>query len=103
MIKGDDSFELLLSVYDCSHIGMETLKTLIENSEDFSMIEIMAKQFAEYHNINEDAKSIFENSFGNRVNIHSGINVFAIKMAMKINLLTDRTSSHMARCLCKAV
>ena len=86
--------ELLTEVYENALIGKETLGRLIKRSKDANFRNVMADQFAEYHNVLTDAEQL-----GQQFSIPlrpARAPKAPIHASMCLNLAVDQTSSHMA-------
>ena len=90
--------ELLNFVYQNSQMGIDTLKQLIEITEDENYKRHLESQFNEYNEIhNASRKALNENGYDEK-----GIGAFSqIKTYLMINMqtLTDKTPSHISEML----
>lgn len=90
--------QLLNYIYQNSQMGVNTMKQLIEITEDEEFKQQLEKQYREYDEINKLA----EQKLNERGFDEKGINTFdKIKTYLMINMqtLTDKTSSHIAEML----
>lgn len=87
--------ELLNFIYQNSQMGVDTIKQIIEITEDEQFAKTLKAQFKEYHEVHEAAQDLLnENGFDEK-----GIGALEkIKAYLMINLQTlmDKSTSHIA-------
>ncbi len=93
-----DTIDLLDQICENARFGKKMLAALIKESEDGSFRNALAEHFARYHSVLNEAKELLHAdnaACAKRKKPMEGIGKFA-HMALSMNLLIDKTSSHMA-------
>lgn len=91
----DHNTKLLQSIYENASMGKEALGRLIKNCADSNFRHLMAEQFAQYHEIQEEAEKLFKETY---LEPRQPL-LCPLKKHIRFNLLIDRTSTHMAEML----
>lgn len=91
----DHNAKLLESIYENAAMGKEALGGLIKRCEDANFRQVMAEQFAEYHEIQEEAEKLLEAAYLEPRQPF----LLPLRKHMGLNLTIDRTSTHMAEML----
>ena len=94
----DQTIELLTEINENASIGKDVLGYMIKHCEDANLRQMLADQFAKYHEITDKAKKLLEASGGDP-NKQFKLTRCPIFHSMKIHLKIDRTPSHMAEML----
>ena len=90
--------ELLESIYQTAGLGRDILGKLIKTCEDSNFRFAMATEFAEYQAIIDDAKAFAEKN-GQNLEPQKRKTKNTVYGALKLNLMIDKTSSHLAEML----
>lgn len=90
--------ELLESIYKTAELGRDILGKLIKTCDDSNFRFAMATEFAEYLAIIDDAKAHAERS-GQSLEPNKRKTKSAVHSALKLNVMIDKTSSHLAEML----
>lgn len=91
----DHNTKLLQSIYGNATLGKAALGRLIKRCADSNLRRLMAEQFAEYHEIQDEAEKLLKASY-----LEPKQPFFApLKKHIHFNLMLDRTSTHMAEML----
>ena len=91
----DQNAKLLQSIYENAAMGKASLSRLIKKCEDANFRQTMADQFAEYHEIGDEAEKLLKA-------VHlapSSPPKSPLKAHICLNLQIDKTSTHMAEML----
>ena len=95
-----DTLDLLDQIYDNAQFGKKMLAALIKKSEDGSFRNALAEQFAQYHDVLENALELLRAEEREEIKKNKKstgcFGDFSAKAALRINLRIDKTSSHMA-------
>ncbi len=91
----DQNAKLLQSIYENATMGKESLGGLIKRCEDANFRQAMAEQFAQYHEIQEEAEKLLEAAYLEPRRPF----LLPLRKHMNLNLYIDRTSTHMAEML----
>lgn len=94
-----DTIDLLDQICENAQFGKKMLAALIKESEDGSLRNALAEQFARYHDVLNEAQELLNAdnaACAKRKKPMEGIGAFSARMALSMNLLIDKTSSHMA-------
>ena len=91
----DHNDKLLQSIYKNAAMGKEALRCLIKRCQDANFRQVMAEQFAQYHEIQQEAEKLLKAVYLEPRKPFS----LALKKHINLNLYIDRTSTHMAEML----
>lgn len=91
----DPNTKLLQSIYENAAIGKAALGRLIKRCGDANFRQVMAEQFAEYHEIQDEAETLLKAAYLEP----SKPFLSPLKKHICLNLTIDRTSTHMAEML----
>ncbi|MCE5235192.1 MAG: hypothetical protein ABFC62_10045 [Clostridiaceae bacterium] len=95
-----DTLDLIDQIYDNARFGKEMLAELIRESDDSGFRKAIAEQFASYHGILEEAQELFkceaDKGFHKKRKPAGVLGGLSARMALRMNLRIDKTSSHMA-------
>lgn len=91
----DHNTKLLQSIYENATMGKAALGRLIKRCADANLRQVMAEQFAEYHEIQDEAEQLLKATY-----MEPRQPILApLKKHIGFNLTIDRTSTHMAEML----
>lgn len=95
-----DTLNLIDQIYDNARFGKEMLSALIRESDDSGLRKALAEQFASYHGIFEEAQELLkceaEKGCYKKRKPTSVLGGLSARMALRMNLRIDNTSTHMA-------
>ncbi|MEA5060323.1 MAG: hypothetical protein EOM66_10740 [Clostridia bacterium] len=91
----DHNTKLLQSIYENATMGKISLGRLIKRCEDANFRQVMADQFAEYHEIQDEVEKLFKSTY---LEPKQPI-LTPLKKHICLNLAIDRSSTHMAEML----
>lgn len=90
-----ETVELLNCIHANARIGLDALGRLIKQCEDATFRNVMAVEFAEYNEIVEESEELLK-----KRNQHpkgsAAFSKTSMGAGLKLNVLIDKTSSHMA-------
>ncbi len=91
----DHNTKLLQSIYENATMGKAALQRMIKRCMDASFRQLMAEQFAQYHEIQDEAEKLLKDTYLEPRQPF----LLPLKKHLSFNLYMDRTSSHMAEML----
>lgn len=94
----DQDQQLLNGIYRNAEMGKETIARLIKETDDVTFRKVMEAQLTEYQAIFDQSQQQLQQRRQAPEGL-SGMEKAATYMAMKMNTLADKTSSHMAEML----
>ena len=91
----ENNTQLLQDIYKSTQLGEESLKALIKNVTDPNLRNDLQRQMSGYYDIHLKAKSEILKSGGSPKE-NDGLKKLAANMGVKVNTLTNKTTSHLA-------